>query len=119
MFMTSTLATTAQKIADELRVKVSQVETAIQLLDDGATVPFIARYRKEATQGLDDNQLRLLAERLYYLRELDDRREMVLRSIREQEKLTPALEQAILFAETKRDLKIFTSHIVPNAVPKR
>lgn len=97
--------TTAQKIADELRVKLSQVETAIQLLDDGATVPFISRYRKEATEGLDDSQLRLLSERLHYLRELDDRREVVLQSIREQEKLTPDLEQAILAAETKTRLE--------------
>ena len=103
--MTQTMTTTAQKIAEELRVKISQVETAIQLLDEGATVPFISRYRKEATEGLDDSQLRLLAERLHYLRELDDRREVVLQSIREQEKLTPDLEQAILLAETKTRLE--------------
>lgn len=98
-------ATTAQKIAEELQIKVSQVETAIRLLDEGATVPFIARYRKEATGSLNDVQLRLLAERLYYLRELDDRREVVLQSIREQNKLTPELEQAILTAETKTRLE--------------
>ena len=103
--MTQILTTTAQKIAEELRVKLSQVETAIQLLDDGATVPFISRYRKEATEGLIDTQLRLLAERLHYLRELDDRREVVLQSIREQEKLAPELEQAILVAETKTRLE--------------
>lgn len=103
--MTQILTTTAQKIAEELRVKLSQVETAIQLLDEGATVPFISRYRKEATEGLDDTQLRVLAERLHYLRELDDRREVVLQSIREQEKLTPELEQAILAAETKTRLE--------------
>lgn len=103
--MTQMLTTTAQKIAEELRVKLSQVETAIQLLDEGATVPFISRYRKEATEGLDDSQLRILAERLHYLRELDDRREVVLQSIREQEKLTPDLEQAILLAETKTRLE--------------
>ena len=102
--MTHTM-TTAQKIAEELRVKISQVDAAIRLLDEGATVPFISRYRKEATEGLDDTQLRLLAERLYYLRELDDRREVVLQSIREQEKLTPDLEQAILLAETKTRLE--------------
>lgn len=99
------MATTAQKIAEELHVKLAQVETAIRLLDEGATVPFISRYRKEATEGLDDTQLRLLVERLYYLRELDSRREVVLQSIREQEKLTPALEQAIFLADTKTRLE--------------
>lgn len=92
-------------IAQELKVKVSQVETAIRLLDEGATVPFIARYRKEATEGLDDAQLRFLAERLIYLRELDERRMVVLQSIREQEKLTPELEQSILAADTKTRLE--------------
>lgn len=99
------MKTTAQKIAEELHIKQAQTEAAIRLLDEGATVPFIARYRKEATEGLDDTQLRLLAERLYYLRELDDRREVVLQSIREQEKLTPDLEQSILLAETKTRLE--------------
>lgn len=103
--MTQTMATTTQKIAAELHIKASQAQTAIQLLDEGATVPFISRYRKEATEGLDDTQLRLLAERLHYLRELDDRREVVLQSIREQEKLTPDLEQAILLADTKTRLE--------------
>jgi uncharacterized protein len=99
------MVTTAQKIAAELQCRLPQVEKAIQLLDDGATVPFIARYRKEVTEGLTDTQLRLLEERLYYLRELDDRREVVLQSIREQEKLTPSLEEAILLAETKTRLE--------------
>jgi uncharacterized protein len=104
--MTQTImATTAQKIAKELNVKLSQVEAATRLLDEGATVPFISRYRKEATEGLDDTQLRQLTERLHYLRELDDRREIVLRSIREQEKLVPELEQAILLADTKTRLE--------------
>ncbi len=97
--------TSAAIIAQELKVKVTQVETAIHLLDEGATVPFIARYRKEATGGLDDVQLRFLAERLIYLRELDERRAVVLQSIREQEKLTPELEQAILAADTKTRLE--------------
>lgn len=97
--------TSAAIIAQEIKVKVAQVETAIQLLDDGATVPFIARYRKEATNGLDDVQLRYLAERLLYLRELDERRKVVIESIREQEKLTPELEQAILGADTKTRLE--------------
>src|SRR5476649_2166358 len=99
--MTQEMLATAAKIAQELFVKVSQVETTIRLLDEGATVPFIARYRKEATEGLDDVQLRFLAERLYYLRELDERRTVVLNSIREQEKLTAELEQSILAADTK------------------
>lgn len=92
-------------IAQELKVKLSQVETAIQLLDEGATVPFIARYRKEATAGLDDTQLRLLAERLHYLRDLEERRLVVLQTIREQDKLTPELERAILSADTKTRLE--------------
>lgn len=95
----------AAVIAQELKVKLAQVETAIQLLDEGATVPFIARYRKEATDGLDDGQLRFLAERLWYLRELDERRTVVLQSIRDQEKLTPELEQSILQADTKTRLE--------------
>jgi protein Tex len=97
--------TSAAIIAQELKVKVAQVDTAIRLLDEGATVPFIARYRKEATEGLDDAQLRFLAERLIYLRELDERREVVLQSIREQEKLTSELEQSIFAADTKTRLE--------------
>ncbi|WP_020561824.1 Tex family protein [Methylosarcina fibrata] len=90
-----------QRIAEELSVKNKQVEAAVALLDEGATVPFIARYRKEVTGGLDDTQLRTLAERLSYLRELDDRRGTILDSIRSQDKLTPELENAILAADTK------------------
>ncbi|KTD18058.1 Tex family protein [Legionella jordanis] len=92
-------------IAHELKVQVSQVETAIRLLDEGATVPFIARYRKEATGGLDDSQLRHLAERLLYIRELSERRNVILQSIRDQDKLTPELEKAILAADTKTRLE--------------
>ncbi len=103
--MTQEMLATAVMIAAELHVKVSQVETAIRLLDEGATVPFIARYRKEATAGLDDTQLRLLAERLHYLRELDERRALVLQTIRLQDKLTPELEHAILTADTKTRLE--------------
>lgn len=103
--MSQEMLSTAATIAQELKVKVSQVETAIRLLDEGATVPFIARYRKEATEGLDDTQLRQLAERLLYLRELDERRAVILQSIRDQEKLTPELEQAILAADTKTRLE--------------
>lgn len=99
------MLTSAAIIAQELKVKLLQVETAVQLLDEGATVPFIARYRKEATGGLDDGQLRFLAERLLYLRELDERRSVILQSIREQEKLTPELEQSIIMADTKTRLE--------------
>ncbi len=103
--MTQEMLTSSAIIAQELKVKLSQVETTIKLLDEGATVPFIARYRKEATEGLDDGQLRFLAERLLYLRELDERRNVVLQSIREQDKLTKELEQSILAADTKTRLE--------------
>ena len=95
----------AQRIADELRVRVPQVEAAIALLDDKATVPFIARYRKEATGGLDDTQLRTLDERLTYLRELEDRRAAILKGIDEQGKLTPELSASIIQADTKARLE--------------
>lgn len=88
-------------LAQELAVKPQQVMAAITLLDEGATVPFIARYRKEATQGLDDTQLRTLQERLTYLREMEERRDAILKSIAEQDKLTPELEAAIREADTK------------------
>ena len=78
------LAPIEHRIAVELNVRPSQVMAAIQLLDEGATVPFIARYRKEVTGGLDDTQLRTLEERLGYLRELEDRRAAILASIEEQ-----------------------------------
>jgi uncharacterized protein len=90
-----------QRIAEELSVKPQQVAAAATLLDDGATVPFIARYRKEVTGGLDDTQLRNLEERLIYLRELNNRRDSILDTIRSQGKLTPELERAILEADTK------------------
>jgi len=93
------------QLAKELQVKTSQVEAAIRLLDEGATVPFIARYRKEATDGLDDTVLRNLDERLGYLRELNDRREVILKSIAEQQKLTPELQADILAADTKTRLE--------------
>ncbi|XAH26110.1 Tex family protein [Xylophilus sp. GW821-FHT01B05] len=94
-----------RQIASEIRVTEQQVRTAVDLLDGGATVPFIARYRKEATGGLDDIQLRELEARLSYLRELEDRRESVLKSIDEQGKLTPALRAAIEAAPTKQELE--------------
>ena len=95
----------AQRIADELSVRVPQVQAAIGLLDDKATVPFIARYRKEATGGLDDTQLRTLEERLTYLRELEDRRAAILKSVEEQGKLTPELARSIQDADTKARLE--------------
>jgi uncharacterized protein len=90
-----------QRIAKELSVNSKQVSAAVALLDEGATVPFISRYRKEITGGLDDTQLRQLEERLIYLRELNDRRQTILDSIRSQGQLSPALELAINDAETK------------------
>jgi uncharacterized protein len=94
-----------QRIANELSVKPEQVIAAVQLLDEGATVPFISRYRKEMTGALDDTQLRTLEERLVYLRELEERRKTVLASITEQGKLTPELEQDVLAADTKNRLE--------------
>lgn len=93
------------RIADELGVRQTQVESAVNLLDEGATVPFISRYRKEVTGGLDDTQLRNLEERLGYLRELEERRAAVLKSIEEQGKLTETLATAIHGAETKTRLE--------------
>jgi len=93
------------QIAQELRVQDRQVEAAVALLDGGATVPFIARYRKEATGGLDDAQLRELEVRLSYLRELTERRAAILKSIEEQGKLTPELRAAIEAAPTKQELE--------------
>jgi uncharacterized protein len=93
------------RIAAELSVKPQQVIAAVALLDEGATVPFIARYRKEATGGLDDTQLRTLEERLTYLRELEERRAVILGSIEEQKKLTPELRASIEAAETKQRLE--------------
>lgn len=92
-------------IADELGVKLAQVVATVTLIDEGATVPFIARYRKEVTGGLDDTQLRLLDERLIYLRELAERRETVLKTIEEQGKLTDELKKSILTADTKTRLE--------------
>ncbi len=93
------------QLAAELKVRPAQVNAAVELLDGGATVPFIARYRKEATDGLDDTQLRELEARLGYLRELEDRRAAVLKSIDEQGKLTPELRAAIESVPTKQELE--------------
>ncbi|MGF7123546.1 Tex family protein [Rhodococcus sp. BE178] len=103
--MTTALKSVNQRIAEELDVREGQVAAAVDLLDGGATVPFIARYRKEVTGGLDDAQLRQLEERLRYLRELDDRRVAILESIRSQDKLDAALEQQIMLADTKARLE--------------
>jgi uncharacterized protein len=99
------LPTIEQRLAIELAAKPAQVAAAVALLDEGATVPFIARYRKEATGGLDDIQLRLLEERLRYLRELEDRRAVIVASITEQNKMTPELLDAVMHAGDKTRLE--------------
>ncbi|WP_031043828.1 Tex family protein [Streptomyces sp. NRRL F-5650] len=99
------VGTIESRIADELGVRERQVKAAVELLDGGSTVPFIARYRKEATEMLDDAQLRTLEERLRYLRELEERRTAILDSVREQGKLTEELEARIRGAETKARLE--------------
>ena len=91
---------TAERLAKELNIGRGQAEAAVRLLDEGNTVPFIARYRKEATGGLTDEQLRNLYERLGYLRNLDEKKEQVLSSIEEQGLLTEDLKKSILAAET-------------------
>ena len=95
----------SQLIAQELNVRDSQILAAIQLLDDGNTIPFIARYRKEATGGLDDTQLRHFETRLIYLRELEDRRQTILKSIEEQGKLTDELRDKIQVTQSKTELE--------------
>jgi uncharacterized protein len=95
------MSTIYGRLAQELNVRQQQVDAAVALLDEGATVPFISRYRKEVTGGLDDTQLRQLEERLQYLRDMEDRRAAILKSIAEQDKLTPELEKAINAADTK------------------
>ncbi|WP_158880845.1 Tex family protein [Rhodanobacter sp. L36] len=94
-----------QRIAHDIAARTEQVQAAVDLLDGGATVPFIARYRKEATGGLDDTQLRLLEERLRYLRELEERRTAILASVEEQGKLSDTLKNELLAAETKARLE--------------
>ena len=101
----STLASIGTRIATELGVKPAQVAAAVRLLDEGSTVPFIARYRKEATDGLDDIQLRALEERLVYLRELEERRVAILESVRSQGKMTLELEASLLAADAKQRLE--------------
>ncbi|MGH6808231.1 MAG: Tex family protein [Ensifer adhaerens] len=103
--MASSAKPIAAIIASEIKATTSQVTAAVELLDEGATVPFIARYRKEVTGGLDDTQLRTLAERLTYLRELEARRGSIIESIRGQGKLTDELEAKIAAVETKAELE--------------
>ena len=101
----STLTAIGIRIAAELGVRPAQVAAAMRLLDEGSTVPFIARYRKEATAGLDDIQLRALEERLGYLRELEERRAAILESVRSQGRMTPELEASLLTADAKQRLE--------------
>src|SRR6202000_1031785 len=104
--MTETVALKiVQRIASELTVQPRQVAAAVELLDEGSTVPFIARYRKEVTGNLDDTQLRTLEERLLYLRELEERRAAIIASIDEQGKLTDELRGAIEGADSKQVLE--------------
>ena len=106
------------RLATELEVRPAQVTATVNLLDEGATVPFIARYRKEVTGSLDDNQLRLLAERLLYLRELEDRRKVVIASIQEQDKLAPGLLKQLEAAETRSRLEDLYLPYKPRRVTK-
>lgn len=107
----------SQIIAGELNVGSHQILAAMQLLDEGNTIPFIARYRKEVTGGLDDTQLRHFETRLIYLRELDDRRQTILKSIEEQGKLTDPLRDKILSCESKTELEDLISLINQNVAP--
>ncbi len=108
-----------KRIAAELAVRDNQVAAAVDLLDGGATVPFIARYRKEATGTLDDAQLRTLDERLRYLRELEERRAAILASIDEQGKLTGELRDSINAADTKARLEDLYLPYKPKRGPRR
>ncbi len=108
-----------RRIAADIAAQPAQVKAAVDLLDGGATVPFIARYRKEATGGLDDTQLRLLEERLSYLRELEDRRATILASIEEQGKLDETLKAQIIDADTKARLEDLYLPYKRSAAPRR
>ncbi|WP_297322086.1 Tex family protein [uncultured Bartonella sp.] len=103
--MTDVNRSICQTIAGEIKAAERQVAAAIGLIDEGATIPFIARYRKEVTGGLDDSQLRLLADRLVYLREMEARRDAIIQSIREQGKLTDELEKSLKEASSKAELE--------------
>ncbi len=95
----------SSRIAEDINATIAQVDAAITLLDEGATVPFIARYRKEVTMGLDDTQLRNLEERLVYLRDMEDRRSAIIKSIDEQGKLSDELKLSLMAADTKTRLE--------------
>ncbi len=114
-----TLARIPQIIAAEIGATPGQVGAAVELLDGGATVPFIARYRKEVTGGLDDTQLRKLEERLGYLRELEARRAAIVESITGQGKMTDALARSIAGAAPRPSLRISTCPTSPSAAPRR
>ena len=116
--MDQTAQRIAQTIATEISATPKQVAAATELLDGGATVPFIARYRKEVTGGLDDTQLRTLGDRLVYLREMEARRATILESIKSQDNLTNDLARAIAQADSKATLED-TCLIAPNAAPRR
>lgn len=107
-----------QKIATELSININQVTAAVALLDEGATVPFIARYRKEATNGLDDTQLRQLEERLMYLREFNDRRDTILKAMEEKGQLTETLKMQFMEAESKARLEDLYAPFKPKRVTK-
>nr|WP_300825133.1 Tex-like N-terminal domain-containing protein [uncultured Acetatifactor sp.] len=107
-----------QTIKEELKVEKWQVEAAVKLIDEGCTIPFISRYRKEATGSLNDEQLRDLHERLLYLRNLEEKKEQVLGSIEEQGKLTEELREKILAAQTLVWWKTSTGPTVPSARQK-
>lgn len=109
----------ARTIADEIGAQPAQARAAIALLDEGASVPFIARYRKEVTGGLDDTQLRNLETRLTYLRELEERRAVILSSIGEQGKLSDELRDEIVAADTKSRLEDLYLPTSPSAAPAR
>src|SRR3984885_10660 len=114
----SRVANINRQIAEELGVREQQVAATVELLNGGATVPFVARYRKEITGGLDDAQLRTLEERLTYLRELEERRTVILESVREQGKLDAALEPPIMSAENKGRLEDIYLPFKPKRRPK-
>ena len=107
------------KIAEELGIRKEQAAAAVKLIDEGCTIPFIARYRKEATGALSDEILRNLYDRLVYLRNLEDKKQTVLASIEEQGKLTEELRTQILAAETQVQWMICTARTVRSAVPVR
>lgn len=106
-----------QTLQQEFSIRKEQVEQTVRLLDEGNTVPFIARYRKEMTGALDDQVIRHLAERLAALRNLEEKREQVMRSITEQGAMTEELEAKLLAAQRRQNWTICTARIAPNVVP--